>query len=331
MPPVVPLCELVTPRDHRRPYPTRHDLPALIGLDTDELEPLSVDLRDGPHFLIAGPARSGKTTLLHSWLLALANHVSPALLHLYLIDFRWAGLRPLRDLPHVRAYIDDDTRLTEALAAIAATLQARRAALESARQAGGPLDERDWISRHPAVVVVIDDVDAFTADAQLDHRDQLAQLMRRERGAGFHVLLAGQTSDLESNYDDFVKATRAQAGFCSAATMVTCNSSTCDCRPARLASPCRPARASSPSVAATASSRSPRPKPARSRCLTGARSWPPASKANDMVESCSRRRYRSGRLRPTGASRRIGPTPEPGGSHGPCDLAASRDSRRTRR
>jgi S-DNA-T family DNA segregation ATPase FtsK/SpoIIIE len=200
-----------------RPASTRK--PALtvapIGLEVDELAPLLVDLRDGPHFLIAGPAQSGKTTLLHSWLLALATQAPPTRLHLYLVDFRWAGLLPLRDLPHVRRYIDNDDWLTAALVEISETMRERRQALEEARrETGSPPDERAWLARYPTIVLAIDDAEAFSAEAQSTNKDMLEQLVRRERGLGFHVLLAGQASELAGSWEGLVKAVRQlQVGF----------------------------------------------------------------------------------------------------------------------
>jgi S-DNA-T family DNA segregation ATPase FtsK/SpoIIIE len=195
--------------------PDRPPTAVPVGLEVEELAPMLVDLRDGPHFLIAGPAQSGKTTLLHSWLLALATRLSPTRLHLYLVDFRWAGLLPLRDLPHVRRYIDVDDWLSAALVEISETLRERRQALEEARRTGdGAFDERAWLARYPTIVLAIDDAEAFSAEAQSTNKDLLEQLVRRERGLGFHVLLAGQAGEMAGSWEGLVKAVRQlQVGF----------------------------------------------------------------------------------------------------------------------
>jgi len=216
LPASVPLCDLLTPQNAWPAPPADGSLPAPLGLDVDDLEPFVLDLNDGPHFLIAGPPQSGKTTFLQSWLLALAEQYPPSRLHIYLADFGRGGLRALARLPHVRQYLRDDDQLGQALADIALALAERRNLLEEARQAtGGVLDdERAWLAGHPAIVLAVDDFDAFQAGIQFGTKERLDQLIRRERGMGFHVLLAGGVSDLNSSFDPWVKALKeAQTGF----------------------------------------------------------------------------------------------------------------------
>jgi S-DNA-T family DNA segregation ATPase FtsK/SpoIIIE len=179
------------------------------------LEALNVDLNEGPHFMITGPVQSGKTTLLQSWVLALAERYTPQRLYLYLVDMRRSGLAPLRRLPHMKAYIDDDDKLSAALAEIRDLLRERRKAMEDARQeAAGTLDQASFIARYPAIVVAIDDYDAFRDTAQAGSKEKLEQLTRRERGLGFHVLMAGSTGDFSSSFEGLVKALKElQTGF----------------------------------------------------------------------------------------------------------------------
>jgi len=215
LPDVVPLADLLPPGEAWPPPPEDGSLAVPIGLDVDDLEPVAVDLWDGPHFLITGPVQSGKTTLLQTWLLALAERFSPKRLYLYLVDFRRAGLMPLQRLPQVQAYITDDDLLGEALAEITESLRERRQALEKARRrAGGFLKERAFLARYPALVMVIDDFDAFNTEAQSGTKERLEQMIRRERGLGFHVLLAGLSTDVASTWEGWAKAIKElQTGF----------------------------------------------------------------------------------------------------------------------
>jgi len=215
LPDVVPLCDLIPVKNAWPTPPADGSLAVPVGLDVNDLEPLLVDLNDGPHFLVTGPIQSGKTTFLQSWLLALAEQFSPQRLHLYLVDFRRAGLFPLSCLPHVQAYLEDDDRLGEALAGITQILRERRQSLEEARRAAsGLLDERTWLAGHPAVVVAIEDFDTFRDEAQVGTKERLEQLVRRERGLGFYLLLAGSSSDLSSSWEGLVKALKEwQTGF----------------------------------------------------------------------------------------------------------------------
>lgn len=215
LPDVVPLDTLVQSTDTWPTPPADNSLAVSIGLDVDELESFKVDLFDGPHFMIAGSMQSGKTTLLQSWLLALADQFAPERLHFYLVDFRRAGLFPLARLPHVKAYVEDDDRFGPVLADITQILRERRQLFEQARHAAnGMLDERAWLANQSAILLAIDDFDAFRDGAQPGTKDRLDQLIRRERGLGFHVVLAGTSSDLTSAWDNWIKALKEmQTGF----------------------------------------------------------------------------------------------------------------------
>jgi len=215
LPSIVPLSELLSPGDTLLALPPSGALVAPVGLDVDDLEPVKVDLYEGPHFVITGPVQSGKTTFLQTWLLALAECFSPERLQLYLVDFRRTGLFALQRLPHVRAYVEDDDRLGAVLGDISIMLSERRQALDEARRnATGVLDERASLTRYPALVLAMDDYDAIRDEAQSGTKDRLEQMVRRERGLGFHVLLAGSSADLGSSWEGLVKALKElQTGF----------------------------------------------------------------------------------------------------------------------
>ena len=54
--------------------------------------------------------QSGKTALLQTWLLALAERYPPDCLSFYLLDSRRLGLAPLVGLPHVQGYADTQAK-----------------------------------------------------------------------------------------------------------------------------------------------------------------------------------------------------------------------------
>jgi S-DNA-T family DNA segregation ATPase FtsK/SpoIIIE len=224
LPDVVPLADLVPPGDSWVPVPADGSLAVPIGLDVDVLDPVVVDLSEGPHFLITGSAQCGKTTFLQTWLLALAERFSPQRLQLYLVDFRQAGLFPLQRLPHVKSYITTDDRLAEELTQISQQLQGRRQALEKARRdAGGMLDERAFLVRYPALVVAVDDLYVFVTETQESTKGRFEQMVRRERGLGLHILVAGAASDVGGSWEAVAKAVKEmQTGFLLGTTERDC-------------------------------------------------------------------------------------------------------------
>jgi len=156
----------------------------------DPDQPFAVDLRDGPYFLVAETPQSGKTTLLQSWVLALADRHPPERLLLYLVDFCQSGLLGLSDLPHVRApiadiqgrktqerktgYISDGERFAQALAEIETALQQRQAALNEARQKDpGAFRLQAWLDARPTLLMVIDDFEMVDPELPPDAKDLL--------------------------------------------------------------------------------------------------------------------------------------------------------------
>ncbi|HYF94511.1 MAG TPA: type VII secretion protein EssC [Symbiobacteriaceae bacterium] len=180
-----------------------------IGLDVESLAPFCPDLAEGPHFLITGPAESGKTTMLQSWLLSLAAAYSPAELMLWLVDFGGSGLSPLRRLPHVAGIAGDGVQLADAVGALGQALQVRRQEVEAHRGSGGDAgDERSILARHPRLVLAIHDFDGFREGLPAGTKERLEQLIRRERGLGFNCLVSGLSTVFTASADPLCRAFR---------------------------------------------------------------------------------------------------------------------------
>lgn len=188
MPLELPLATIM-PHDIQqtwRDWSTDPKLRAPIGLDDLKLEPLEVDLEiDGPHFLIIGPPRGGKTAALHTWLLSLAARVPPQGLRLILFDNLRHTLAPLRELPHVRQFVSTPEEIRYLFAKLR-----------------DQLEDRAALTLDPPVVLVFDDLDQYD-DRVL--RSELARLVTQGASRGLYVLAAGRTADLVK-YGDLEKA-----------------------------------------------------------------------------------------------------------------------------
>jgi len=207
LPDVVALAQLILPGKAPAPPDGNSSLAVPIALDVDDLTPVTVDLQDGPHFVISGGAQSGKTTLLQSWLLALAERFAPDRVRFCLIDFQRSGLVALQNLPHLQALVDDSRTLDAALDGIEQQLRERRQALgEARRTAAGSLEERAFIAQYPALVIAIDDADAFRSQSSLEARARLEQIVRRERGMGVHVLFSGSVAEVSNIFEGLAKS-----------------------------------------------------------------------------------------------------------------------------
>ncbi|MBV9789710.1 MAG: hypothetical protein JOZ51_16095, partial [Chloroflexi bacterium] len=145
-------------------------------------QPALFDLkRMGPHFTVAGPPLSGKTTTLYNWVLSLASRYGPEQVMFVLIDtqqrlFDYGGKQTLRDLPHVLAAVSE----IEDLGAVTQKLMAEAQIM--ANQDTGR-----------TIFIVIDNFDDFSeeVDAKRDLSRDLGALARRYGSKGIHFVIAG--------------------------------------------------------------------------------------------------------------------------------------------
>jgi S-DNA-T family DNA segregation ATPase FtsK/SpoIIIE len=171
------------------------DSPRLVvplGLDGVRLEPVLVDLvNDGPSFIVSSTPQGGKTTLLCTWVLALATLNSPRGVRFVLISGRRDSLRPLADLPHVLDYCraPEDACRDGVLVRLQSEIR-RREVLLSERRASADAP--------PAIVAMFDDYDEFFAAVgeQQDVQEGLSALAKRGRDVDVHIVVAGPLPDM---------------------------------------------------------------------------------------------------------------------------------------
>jgi S-DNA-T family DNA segregation ATPase FtsK/SpoIIIE len=143
---------------------------ALLGAGGDALGPVGVDLlQTSPGFVVGGPPRSGRSTVLETMARSLAGRGVPVVL----VTPRRSPLRGLA-LPRVLGVVgaNDDAALLTKLV--------------------------DGVDRY---VVLVDDAELLL-DTALDER--LGRLVRAARDADQAVVAAGTTGDLSSQYRGFV-------------------------------------------------------------------------------------------------------------------------------
>lgn len=167
-------------------------LSAPIGVTA--VGPLLFDLDvHGPHVLVAGTTGSGKSALLETLVLALADRHAPDDLHIALIDFKGgAGLRACMALPHVAGVLTDlDPHLARrALAALADELAERKRSLAGAGYASFHAWEAAG-DAPPRLLVVADEYQELVAHYR-EFLPDLTRLAAQGRSLGLHLVLATQ-------------------------------------------------------------------------------------------------------------------------------------------
>lgn len=152
-----------------------------VGLQSDDLEPFLLNLKEGPNFIVGSPMEGGKTSFLMSWILSLAYYTSPERLEVYTLDTRYGGggLSQLRHLPHVRAAAESEEEIGPLV-----------------QQVHDIVQQRNKDGNDPELLLVIDDADMLSK--QLNDfmiKDQLSAIVRLGRDRNVHVVLSGVPSD----------------------------------------------------------------------------------------------------------------------------------------
>jgi S-DNA-T family DNA segregation ATPase FtsK/SpoIIIE len=150
----------------------------LLGVGGPELEPLGVDLeREGPHVLIAGGDRTGRSTALLTCAHSIAASGEGRMV---VLAARPSPLRRVAGLPGVIRVATTPDEIHEALSSLPL-----------------PLGRRTFL--------LVDDSEALPEEAgPLLHR-----LLRTGSDAGLHALVAGRSADLARMYEDWVRYLRS--------------------------------------------------------------------------------------------------------------------------
>ncbi len=178
--------------------------------DDDGLNIFSLDWREsGPHFVITGPPRSGKTNLLHAAVLSAAQQFSPDELRFLLVDFNARSLSALAPLKHVIARVTTPAELDSQLAHLQAELaysHSRKSSDTSSflplskaleRGSGGEVDARG-LRAEVRTILIIDDYDLFAESLPTQTLRDLRDCARLD----MHVWAAGY---LERPVDPLIK------------------------------------------------------------------------------------------------------------------------------
>ncbi len=164
--------------------------------------PARFDLVNGSHLVVAGSARSGRSTLLRTLAGQLAATISPADVHVYGLDFGNGALLPLAALPHCGAVVarSEAERVERLLARLIDELVRRQELLAR----GGFADageQRAAVAaddRLPYLVVFLDRWEGFASAYPVESGStlpaDLTRLAREGPAAGVRLVVSGDRS-----------------------------------------------------------------------------------------------------------------------------------------
>jgi len=167
-------------------------------------EPFRFDIHErghGPHGIVAGATRWGKSETLTTWLLSLALHFSPQELSFVLIDFKGDGLAGiLMDLPHVAgtiSNINDFGAIERNLQSLKAELLRRQKVfaqtkLENIHKYQQAVRTGRAEEPMPYLIIVIDEF-AELKDQHSEQMDKFISIARTGGSLGVYMVLATQS------------------------------------------------------------------------------------------------------------------------------------------
>ncbi|MGP4096162.1 FtsK/SpoIIIE domain-containing protein [Nonomuraea sp. KM90] len=163
--------------------------------------PLALDVAHGGHLLIAGAARSGRSTALRTIAGAIAAYASPDDVHLHAVDCGSGALLPLVAMPHCGAVVTRDQldRVERLLTRLRAEVGRRQQLLAEAGHAS-LAEYRQAGHRLPWMVFMLDRWEGFVAAFEgYDYGrliEALLQLLREGAAVGFRAVVTGDRSGL---------------------------------------------------------------------------------------------------------------------------------------
>lgn len=181
----------------------RPDFLVELGVDFERLDPIGLSLvNDGPAFLIGSSSRqSGRTTLMLSWALGLAERYSPNQLKLVLIDFHTRSLVGLRRLPQVD-YVGSRQAFDAQIEGLLEEVSRREAMIAAAYEADpDSFNPAAILLELPQIVLMIDDYDSFFRKTD-GEQQSMVELIRRSADLGFSFIISCKMGDLPANYID---------------------------------------------------------------------------------------------------------------------------------
>ncbi|MFI7638579.1 FtsK/SpoIIIE domain-containing protein [Nonomuraea sp. NPDC049400] len=163
--------------------------------------PLALDLAHGGHLLIAGAARSGRSTALRTIAGSIAAHASPGDVHVHAVDCGSGALLPLMAMSHCGAVVTRDQldRVERLLIRLRAEVGRRQQLLAEAGHAS-LAEYRQAGHRLPWLVFMLDRWEGFVAAFEgYDYGrliEALLQLLREGPAVGLRAVVTSDRSGL---------------------------------------------------------------------------------------------------------------------------------------
>jgi len=156
-------------------------------------EPVSIDLKEMPHLLLAGATGSGKSICINSVVSSLIMTNTPEELRLLMVDPKRVELTPFNGIPHLLMPVVVDTdQVVRAFEGVLTEMFRRYRLLEKMGARAIDTYNRRVPEPLPHVVIVVDELADLMMAAAYEVEQALVRLAQLGRATGIHLVLATQ-------------------------------------------------------------------------------------------------------------------------------------------
>ncbi len=175
-----------------------------IGLNHNDMLPVSLDLRTSLGVMVAGDVQTGKSTTLISWTHALWDKFGKENVEMYIADSQNMGLFALTNESEYYDLTGYD--IEEIVERLRNLVDERREELNSARQQGE--DTEALYDSWKQVLIVIDNIIEFAEAGDYDLKETLMVILKKAYGLKILIIAAGDEAEYTNNWEDLVKGVR---------------------------------------------------------------------------------------------------------------------------
>ncbi|WP_145471232.1 DNA translocase FtsK [Staphylococcus pettenkoferi] len=188
-------------------FPAQNKLEVGLGRDISG-DPITVQLNEMPHLLVAGSTGSGKSVCINGIITSILLNAKPHEVKLMLIDPKMVELNVYNGIPHLLIpVVTNPHKASQALDKIVAEMERRYDLFQHSstrniegynqyiRRQNEELDEKQ--SELPYIVVIVDELADLMMVAGKEVENAIQRITQMARAAGIHLIVATQRPSVD--------------------------------------------------------------------------------------------------------------------------------------